>query len=400
MKQWIHQTQGVVTLVITGAEPERFLNACAKAKIRFWGSSPVDAVTLKIKVHAADRRKAEQIGEKLMCDVETERQAGLPFFLRRLRRRVGFLAGMAFSVAAVCFCSQFLLSVEVSGNEQVPTAVILSELRRLGVRPGAFGPGLDEGALAQEALISLDGLSWMAINLHGTRAQVLVREKIPKPELEPSKQPADVVAEATGLVTHLEAWQGKALFEEGDTVVEGDVVISGWMPIEPPPYSGITDLGGRAVRAEGRVEARTWRILQAAVPLEAETKEYTGRETDFYSLIFFGKRLNFYRNSRISYDEYDKITKIQWLTMPGGQTLPIALLSEQVRETELLSLPVETEGAVELLSEELNDRLALLVEDGEVVGREISWEQNGGLLTVRLLAECLEEIGKTVEWPS
>ena len=208
------------------------------------------------------------------------------------------------------------------------------------------------------------------------------------------------VAEATGLVTHLEAWQGKALFEEGDTVVEGDVVISGWMPIEPPPYSGITDLGGRAVRAEGRVEARTWRILQAAVPLEAETKEYTGRETDFYSLIFFGKRLNFYRNSRISYDEYDKITKIQWLTMPGGQTLPIALLSEQVRETELLSLPVETEGAVELLSEELNDRLALLVEDGEVVGREISWEQNGGLLTVRLLAECREEIGKTVEWPS
>jgi len=400
MKQWIHQTQGVVTLIITGAEPERFLNACAKAKIRFWGSDPVDAVTLKIKLHAADRKKAEQIGEKLMCDVETERQAGLPFFLRRLRRRAGFLMGMAFSVAAVCFCSQFLLSVEVSGNEQVPTAVILSELRRLGVRPGAFGPGLDEGALAQEALISLDGLSWMAINLHGTRAQVLVREKIPKPELEPSKQPADVVAEATGLVTHLETWQGKALFEEGDTVVEGDVVISGWMPIEPPPYSGITDLGGRAVRAEGRVEARTWRILQAAVPLETATKEYTGRETDFYSLILFGKRLNFYRNSRISYDEYDKITKIQWLTMPGGQTLPIALLSEQVRETELLSLPVETEGAVELLSGELNDRLALLVEDGEVVGREISWEQNGGLLTVRLLAECREEIGKTVDWLS
>lgn len=400
MKGWIHRTQGVVTLVITGAEPERFLNACAKAGLRFWGSKPVDAVTMNVKVHAADWKKAEQIGEKLMCDVRVEGQTGLPFFLSRLHRRAGFLVGMAFAVAAVCFFSQFLLSVEVSGNKQVPTAVILSELRRLGVRPGAFGPGLDEGALAQEALISLDGLSWMAINLHGTRAQVLVREKIPKPELEQSRQPADVVAEATGLVTHLEAWQGKALFEEGDTVVEGDVVISGWMPIEPPPYSEITDLGGRAVRAEGRVEARTWRILQAAIPLEIATKEYTGKETDFYSLILFGKRLNFYRNSRISYDEYDKITKIQWLTMPNGQTMPVALLSEQVRETELLSLPVDVERAVELLSGELNDQLGVLVEDGEVVSREVSWEQTGGLLIVHLLAECREEIGKTVDWPS
>jgi len=190
------------------------------------------------------------------------------------------------------------------------------------------------------------------------------------------------------------------VFEEADTVVAGDVVISGWMPIEPPPYSEITDLGGRAVRAEGRIEARTWRVLQAAIPVETAVKEYTGEETTFYSLSLFGKRLNFYRNSRISYDKYDKITKIQWLIMPGGQTLPVALLTETLRETELLSLPVDAEGTVTLLAGELEDQLNRLVEDGEVVSKEISWEQTGGLLTVRLLAECREEIGKTVDWPS
>ena len=400
MKRWIHEAQGVVTLTVTGAEPERFLNACAKAGVRFWGSCPVDGVTLRVRIHAADRKQAEKMAEKLMCDLAVEGQTGLPFLARRLRRRVGFLAGMALSVGLAFLLSQFILSVEVSGNERVPTAVILSELRRLGVRPGVFGPGLDEGALAQEALISLEELSWMAINLHGTRAEVLVREKIPKPKLENARQPADVVADATGIVTHLEAWQGKALFEEGDTVVEGDVVISGWMPIEPPPYSTMTDLGGRAVRAEGRVEARTWRILQAVIPVEACVKEYTGEETRFYSLILLGKELNFYRNSRISYAEYDKINKIQWLTIPNSRTLPAGLRTQTVRETEWLSVPVDTEGTVTMLTGVLENRLAALVGDGQVVNKEISWEQTGGLLTVRLLAECREEIGKTVDWPS
>ena len=42
------------------------------------------------------------------------------------------------------FLSRFLLVVEVTGNETVPTAVILSQLRRVGVRPGAYGPAISE----------------------------------------------------------------------------------------------------------------------------------------------------------------------------------------------------------------------------------------------------------------
>ena len=400
MKKLIHKAQGIVTLTVTGAEPERFLNACAKANILFWGAEPVDPVTLRLKLHAHQRKKAEAIAARLLCDVTADSKEGAPFFLARFRRRYAFLVGMALSLAAVFVLSQFLLTVEVKGNETVPSAVILSELRRLGVRPGAFGPALDEGAIAQEALITLGDLSWMAVNLYGTRAEVLVREKEPKPELEDTKSPANVVAGTTGIITHLEVWQGEACFEEGDTVVEGDVVISGWMPIEPPMYSEITDLGGRAVRAEGRIEARTWRTLTASIPLEAQVKEPTGRETTFVSLEVLGKRLNFYRNSGISFPEYDKITQVRTLTLPGGADLPVRLVAETFREVELLSAPIDAEGATALLETGLRERLDALVEDGQVVSCEVIRVEEGGLLTVHLLAECREEIGKTVEWPT
>lgn len=74
--------------------------------------------------------------------------------------------------------------MEVKGNERVPTAVILSQLRQLGVRPGVYGPGLDRQQLAQETLREMEELSWVGINLHGTRLEVIVREAVASPEAD------------------------------------------------------------------------------------------------------------------------------------------------------------------------------------------------------------------------
>ncbi len=399
MKQVLHKARGVVALTVVGAYPERFLNALAAQNILFWGAEPVDPTTLRLKIHARDRKKTQALAARLLCEATVEKREGLPFFLFRLRRRYALMTGLFLSAAAVLFFSQFILTVEVEGNETVPTAVILAELRRQGVRPGVFGPALDEGAAAQEALLNLKDLSWMAVNLYGTRAQVLVRERSPKPELEDSRDPADVVAEATGIILHFETWNGTPLFREGDTVVAGDVLISGWVPVKVPEYSQITDAGGRAVRSEGRIEARTWRTLTASLPLETRVKECTGREKRFYALDLLGKRVNFYRNTGISFAEYDKITEVHPLTLPGGRTLPFRLVVETIRETEHLSAPIDKEGAAGMLEEQLCRRLAALIgEEGEVLKSEVSVVEENGLLTVRLLAECREEIGKTVDW--
>ncbi len=400
MKQILHKAQGVVCLTVAGAYPERFLNALAAQNILFWGAEPVDSTTLRLKIHARDRKKTEAVAARLLCEVTGEQREGLPFFLARVRRRYALLIGLFFAAVAVLFFSQFILTVEVEGNETVPTAVILAELRRQGVRPGAFGPALDEGAVAQKALLALEDLAWMAINLHGTQAQVLVRERFPKPPLEDSRIPADVVAEATGIILHFETWSGKPLFEEGDTVVAGDVLISGWVPVKVPEYSQITDAGGRAVRSEGRIEARTWRTLTASLPLETMVKNPTGREKKFYALDLLGKRVNFYKNTGITFAEYDKIIEVHPLTLPGGRTLPLRMAVETVRETELLSAPIDKEGAAKMLEERLRRRLAILIGEGEVLKSEVSVVEENGLLTARLLAECREEIGKTVEWPS
>lgn len=398
MQKIINFFRGSVLYTVTGAFPERFLNLCAQNAVAFWGLEWLDDHTLRLCFARKDAKKARTLAEKVMCQAKAARRAGVPFFLAKFRRRYAFLAGLALAVAAVCVLSRFILTIEVTGNRAVSTAVILSELNRQGVRVGAYGPSIDEKVVSQEALLRIPALSWMAVNLHGTRAEVIVREKVPKPDIVDRTVPSHVVSAATGIITHMEVLEGQPLFQEGDTVLAGEILISGVIDVPEPQYAD-TDLGTRITHAMGNVWARTWRTLEARIPLEAQVKRYTGEEVTRYSLGILDRRLNFYGNSGISLDKYDKITSSHSLTLPGGRVMPLVLRVERYRGYATEPVALDAEAARTLLEERLLERLDGLVgEDGEVLRTDFTVREENGILVVTLLAECREQIGRVVEF--
>ena len=215
MQAIINFLRGSVLFTVTGAFPERFLNLCAQAGVGFWDLEWLDPHTLRLRVSRRDARRVGPLAEKVLCEARARRHLGFPYFLAGFRKRYALLLGLALSLAAVCLLSRFVLTIEVSGNKTVSTAAILTELSRQGVRVGAYGPGLDVRRISQESLLRLDGLAWMSINLHGTRAEVLVREKLPEPEVRDESTPANVVAQADGVILDLEVLDGQAAFQEG-----------------------------------------------------------------------------------------------------------------------------------------------------------------------------------------
>lgn len=394
MRHLMNLIRGMVCVRLTGLFPERIINLCAQAGIDFWAMEWLDEHTVRFTTRRGSLGLLEELAAKVGCEVERESSRGLPDFLGRFRTRYAFLAGLLLALCAVSFLSRFVLTVEVSGNEQVPTAVILSQLRRLGVRPGAYGPALDRKQLAQEALVELKDLSWMAINLHGTRVEVIVREAIKEPERIDETGWFDIVAQADGIITHIEPEQGDALVGDGDVVARGDVLISGTVTLEPPLYS---DRPARyyQTHARGRVWARTWRTLTATIPVETEVKDYTGAEKSVWSVNFFGRRMKIFGNTGISWPMYDKMTTVRPAVLPGGRELPLALHRETYREYLPRTAEVDREAAQALLEEQLQKRLAALIgEDGTVESVRFSARVTGGQLEVTLTAQCLEEIGE------
>lgn len=399
MKKLINLLRGYTEWQITGAFPERMLNLCAQHRLQFWRLRWLDSNTFTFRTALSDNKKVAELAGKAMCDTKVLAKRGMGAAALSLGKRWGFLLGLALCLIAVSFLSRFLLVVEVTGNETVPDAVILSELQRLGVKPGAYGPGIEEKEVANQALLSLPQLSYMVINIYGTRAEVSVREAVAAPELLDESTPADVVATADGIIVDIRTDAGQALFQEGDIVAAGEVLISGRVDLKEPEY-GTVDLGYLVVRAAGSVRARTWRTLEESVPLTAGEKEYTGEEETRYSLQFLWGQMDFFENSSISYARYDKITCTRMFTV-AGREMPLGLTTTTYREYTLTQAPLDEKAAEERLGQVLLQRLSELMDanEGTVIRTDLVTRINDGVMTVTLLAECEEEIGRTVELP-
>lgn len=396
VSQIVNLLRGSVRLEVTGAFPERFLNLCAQRGAAFWSVEWPDSRTLRLTVAWKERKGLEELARRTGCEIREEGRGGIPPFLLRFQKRYAFLAGLTLAILAVCFLSRFVLVVDVEGNERVATQAILTELRRQGLRPGVYGPSLEPRDISNEALLHLEDLSWMAVNLRGIRAQVLVRERVHKPELVDETVLGDIVAEAPGIVTHLEAWSGDAAVEEGATVLPGDVLIRGSIRMDPPQWSQEPILW-MPVRAMGRVEGRTWRTLTAAIPLTAQVKAYTGEETGRWWVTILGERRDFFQKSGIPFARYDKITKTWNLTLPGGLVLPFSLGRETYRAYETAEAPIDPAAAQVMLEERLLLKLQELLGDtGREVSHSFSAGEREGMLVVTLTAECREELGRFV----
>ena len=394
MRKLMNLILGMVVVKLTGPFPERLINLCAQEGIDFWAMEWIDEHTVRFTTRRYTLSRLEELAQRAGCEAARESSRGLPDFLGRFRTRYAFLAGLVFALCAVSFLSRFVLTIQVSGNQEVPSAVILSQLRQLGVRPGVYGPSLERKQLAQELLVQVDGLSWAALNLHGTRLEVLVREPIQVPERVDESGYFDIVAEADGVVTHLEPELGDAAVQEGDVVAKGDVLISGNVAMEPPIYS---DQPTRyyQTHARGRVWARTWRTLTAVIPLETAVKDYTGAEKSVWSVNFLGRRFKIFGSTSISWPMYDKITTVRQAALPGGELLPLSLDRETVREYQPRTVSVDQAAAQALVEEQLRGQLEALVgEDGEVESARFAARVSGGRLEVTLTAQCLEEIGR------
>lgn len=395
MQALVNYARGWVRLVVCGPFPERLLNLCAQRGVTFWGVEWLDGQTLRLTLLRRDMDGLEELARRAGCTVEIEQRAGLPSFLARFRRRYAFLLGLALSVLCVCLLSDFVLTIEVTGNQQVPDAVILSQLRRLGLRTGVYGPKLDVKQIALDTQLALEELSWVSVNLYGTRAQVVVRERVKPPELLEEKGVSDLVADVGGVILRVDAVEGQAKVKPGDTVSPGEVLISGTVTMEGPQYSNVPSRYLH-VRAAGAVWARSWRTVSARIPVTAAVKEYTGADKSRWSVTLFDRRINFYGNSSISWADYDKISKTYTAVLPGGQVLPLSATRELLRQWTPARVQVDMVAAQDLLERQLRTRLEQLVgEDGRVVAVDWSARIADGILTVTGVAECEEQIARS-----
>ncbi|MBQ4382593.1 MAG: sporulation protein YqfD [Oscillospiraceae bacterium] len=364
--------RGFARVTVAPGDREGFFNLCAEEGLLLTEPRAGDG-TVTVTLSPEELGELLALEEKGGFSVLSVEKRGGGFILPFLKRRWGLFLGAAAAVLLAVLSSFFIWQIEIVGADAALSARIMGALSDCGVTVGSWAVGLSVPEVQNELLLRLPDLAWITVNVKGSRAWVLFREKTLPPEILSLSEPSDIRARQAGVITETIVLRGVPEVSAGDTVAAGDLLIAG------------------SPAAQGAVFARTWYEISASMPLDCRAKVYTGRENTLWRLIFSEKRADLFFYSGNTYGSCDKIREIRLVTLPDGAVLPLGLEKLSLREYETVPAQIPRDAAEGLLRAELLEQLDARCR-GSVAKAEFYSSLNEGLLTVTLKAECLEDI--------
>ena len=218
--------RGNVDFTASGKFPERFMNITAKNGVNIWNPVP-EKNAISASMYLSDYKKIRTLAKKSRVKTKITAKHGLPFIVNRYKARTGLFAGAVFGIILCIFLSNFIWSVKISGTEEISNTYFESLLADNGISVGVWKNNLDVDQIERNIQRKCGDVRWMSINITGSLVTVEVKETYKKPKLDTSKNPCNVKAVKDGVITRIQAYNGKPVVTKGSGVVNGQVLVSG-----------------------------------------------------------------------------------------------------------------------------------------------------------------------------
>jgi similar to stage IV sporulation protein len=396
---------GYITITIRGEAPEKFINMAAARGIFLWDIARPGEQTMRANVRLNAVRPLRHIARRTRCRFHITRRVGLPFLWMRLARRKALAFGAVLFVLGLYLLSSFVWTIEVTGNSRVPTKEILSVASAAGLNRGVPKWRLDCPAVERALKANLPAISWTGVYVRGTRVTIEVVEKtIPE---EKNQSPAHIVAIKAGVIKEVLVFSGHAAVKEGDTVVPGQILISGIIPPlqeQKPEQPGTETQGERPVprqptyvHAAGIVRARVWYEGYGEALLVETGKRFTGRQVTRVCMKIKGREIILAGPQKIPFLHYQTETSVKKPPPWRNLRLPVEIVISKYREVENYRLVrnraearrLAGEGALHAVQKQLPHGARIVHKQLD----ELVVKEPESLVRVKAFVESLEEIG-------
>ncbi|PYG88554.1 hypothetical protein LY28_01405 [Ruminiclostridium sufflavum DSM 19573] len=385
--------RGYVIIIVEGYFLEKFINICTHRQLRLWNVKWHKNSKVKMMISIKDFRMLRPIARKTRCRVHIIRKKGFPFILDKYRNRKPFVIGLGICITAFLVISSFIWDISVTGNSRVPTDLIIEKLSDNGVKVGTLKYRINPEYVVGNMMLELNDLARISVYIHGTKIQVVVNERVKPPDLINRNIPCDIVALKEGVISSVVAKEGLEAVKIGDTVIKGQLLITGKVEnIKNPESEPLM------VHSMGSVKARTWYEASAKVVNKLTRTKRTGMKKENYSIVLFTKKFKLFHGKN-PYNNSEHVELKKQLCIGKYLALPFEIITDQYYEYNLEKYEIDIEAAEEIASEKAAALAKQKVpENAEIVKTDISFVNNdNGESIANAVIECIEEIGVTRE---
>ncbi len=264
MVRLLRLLRGYVLFSISGSYPEKLVNKLILNGINIWGVKSKEGVVYCSSL-AVYYKLIIKIAKRNNVKVKIIKKRGVPFFLNKNKKRIGLPIGFICFLLIFKILSLFIWNIDLYGYESISCNQAKKVMKDIGFYEGAYANFDSLNNLQTRAMIEFGNVSWITVNVDGSRGEVNISEVTPKGEIK-EQTPYNIKAAVDGQIIRVDAYSGVAAVKSGDAVAKGNLLISGFVE---------TELSGTHLdTADGIVWARTERTESFSIPKSCQYTAY------------------------------------------------------------------------------------------------------------------------------
>ncbi len=97
------------------------------------------------------------------------------------------------------------MSVDITGNERIPTELLRQQLDQVGVGFGKSVSGLTPDQIRNQMIVANNDIAWLGVNIRGSRVYIEITERLDTESVpHVTEEKCNVVAAKDGVIRRLE----------------------------------------------------------------------------------------------------------------------------------------------------------------------------------------------------
>ena len=377
--------KGYVNVSIEGFYVEKIINICKKNNIELINLDRKSNTMIYACISVRRFKEFSNIVRKHKCRIKIIKKRGIPFVVKKYRKRKVFGIALCILWLLIICSSKFIWNIEIIGEDDIDKECILNIAKEEGIEIGKRKKGVDLNKIINRIRLENDDISWIGIKICGTNVKIEIKKAEPKTEVVNEDEYCNIIATKDTIIESISAQNGTPKVKQGDVVKEGDVLIEGLMEGK---YTT-----PRNVHSMGEVIGKVWYKEKVRFYYKQIKRIKTGKKEEKYAIKVNKIKINFFKKLS-KFEIYDKIRTDKKLKIFSNFYLPIQFEKNtfyEVKEEEIVYTADEAkEQAIEEARKKLEKKIG---NSGDIVNEYINADENGEYIDVEITYEVLESIG-------
>jgi len=377
--------RGYVFVSVEGFFIEKVINKCKKDKINLMSLRRKSSTLITAQINVNSFKDFSRIVKKNKCRLKIQGKKGLPFLIRKYKKRKIFVISLIIFLLVMFSLSRFIWNIEITGNNNVSDEVLIKILESEGLKIGSLKKNVNLEDIVNKIRMERSDVSWVGIKIVGTNAVIEIVETGEIPEVVDEEEHCNIVATKDAMIDSISAQNGTLKVKKGDIVKAGTILIAGEMEGK---YTGT-----RYVHSMGTIIGKVWYREKARAYYKQKINIQTGKVENKYSIKVNNFVINFFK-SLSKFEKYDTIRTDKKLKISSNFYVPFVFeknTNYEIKEEEIeYSKDEAKEQAINKARERLKEKICGA---GDIVNEYINTYENEGYIDVEVTYEVLENIG-------